>query len=60
VPELDQAVGYIRRIKTEVFGIEAFATAPVTDGGCDKNSTAAYGVEEGGLGLVGWIHVFDR
>jgi hypothetical protein len=53
VTELDKSVGNVCGIEAEVFGVEAFATAPVTDGGCDKDSTAAYGVEECGvLGTV--------
>jgi hypothetical protein len=43
------------RIKAEVFGAELFATAPVTDGGCDEHAPAAHGVEEGS-GCVGVIH----
>jgi hypothetical protein len=45
-------------IEAEVFGVEAFATAPVTDGGGDKDSPAANGVEEVGVGGVG-IHGGD-
>jgi hypothetical protein len=33
VAELDQPVGDVCGIKAEVFGVESFATAPVTDGG---------------------------
>jgi hypothetical protein len=46
----------MRGIESEVFGIETFATPPVTDGGCDENSAAANGVEEGLVLGVG-IHV---
>ena len=44
--ELDESVGNVCGIKPEVFGAEFLATAPVTDGGGDKDSPAAHGVEE--------------
>ena len=49
--ELDEPVGNMCGIKPEVFGVEAFATAPVTDGGCDKDSPAADAVEKMGVGI---------
>ena len=33
--ELDEPVGDVGGIRPEVFRVEAFATAPVTDGSCD-------------------------
>jgi hypothetical protein len=57
VTELDESVTDICGIKPEVFGIEAFATAPVTDGSCDKDSPAAHGVEKGLVwGMVVGLH----
>lgn len=52
--ELDEPVGDVCWIKPEVFGAEFLATAPVTDGGCDKDAPAAHGVEE--VDVVVWIH----
>ena len=52
--ELDEPVCYVCGIETQVFGTEFLATAPVTNGGCDEDSTAAHGVEE--VGVVIWIH----
>ena len=57
VTKLDESVGNVSGIKAEVFGIEAFATAPVTDGGCDKDSTAADAVEECGVLSMVLIHM---
>ena len=47
VTKLDEPVGDVCGIKPEVLGIEPLATAAVTDGGGDKNSPAAHGVETG-------------
>ena len=52
--ELDETVGNVCGIKPQIFGAEFLATAPVSDGGCDKDSPAAYSVKE--VGVVGWIH----
>jgi len=59
VPELNESVGDVCGIEPEVFGIEFFATAPVADGGCDKDSPAADAIEEGLIGIVGvgGVHV---
>jgi hypothetical protein len=54
VTKLDEPVGNMCRIKPEVFGAELFAPTPVTDGGGDKDSTAAHGIEE--MGVIIWIH----
>jgi len=54
VTKLDEPVGYVCGIETEVFGAELLATSPVTDGGCAKDAPAAHGVEE--VGVVIWIH----
>ena len=57
VTELNETVGDVCGIESEVFGIEPLATAPVTDGGCDEDAPAADAVEElGVLGTVIGIH----
>jgi len=53
--ELDEPVGHVRRIEPEVFRAEFLATAPVTDGGRDKDSPAANAIEER-HGCLVWIH----
>jgi hypothetical protein len=44
-------------IQSEVFGAEFFAPTPVTDGGGDKDSTTAHGVEK--MGVVALVHMDD-
>jgi hypothetical protein len=48
VTELDEPVGDVCGIEPEVFGLSFLQPAPVTDGGGDKHSPAAHGVEEAG------------
>jgi hypothetical protein len=47
VTELDQPVADVGGIEAEVFGVEALAAAPVTDGGGAEDTAPADGFEEG-------------
>ena len=46
VAELDETIADMGGIEPEVFGIEAFATAPLTDGGGDEHSAPADAIEK--------------
>ena len=57
VTELDEPVTHGGRVEPEVFGLEAFAPAPVTDAGVAEHSPAAHGFEEWEVVLI-LVHVF--